>query len=99
MPPLLCNDAIEPRIHFFRGHYVLLDADLARIFGVSTKRLIEEIRRHGPLPGDFCFPLEPHELALSDDDPTRRHHPVYAFTEYGALMAATLLHSHHAIAI
>jgi hypothetical protein len=91
---------------------VILDADLAAVYGVPTKRLNEQVRRNRTrFPVDFMFRLEPQEvthlrsqIATSNDPdfPTsylpspgrggRRYAP-YAFTEHGALMAATVLNS------
>ena len=99
MSLLFRPDPIAQRIHYFRGHRVMLDADLAQIYGVPTQRLVDEIHQHGPLPGDFCFPVERHELDFSDDERPGRGEAAYVFTEHGALMAATLLKSPEAIAL
>jgi len=56
---------IEARIHRVRGHKVLLDADLAELYGVSTKRLNEQVRRNPErFPDDFMFILTNQELAI-----------------------------------
>jgi hypothetical protein len=55
---------IESVIHAVRGERVILDADLARIYGVSTKRLNEQVKRNARrFPGDFAFRLSKAELA------------------------------------
>jgi hypothetical protein len=97
---------IEERIIRIRGHRVLLDADLAALYGVPTRRLNEQVKRNRlRFPSDFVFKLERLELdALNRSqiatglqkhrDP--RHAP-WAFTEHGALMAANVLSSRRAV--
>ncbi len=96
---------VEPLIHVLRGQQVILDADLARIYGVSTKRLNEQLRRnHQKFPKDFLFRLTKKEVEnLRSQNATssswhggRRYFP-YAFTEHGTIMAATILNSPQAI--
>lgn len=91
-----------------RGQKVLLDAELAALYGVTTKRFNEQVRRNRErFPADFMFQLtaEEHEalrshFATSKTAPTgrggRRYLP-YAFTEHGAIMAATILNSPRAV--
>jgi len=86
-----------------RGHKVLTDADLARLYGVPTKRLNEQVRRNlDRFPEDFMFRLNDEEFeALRSQFATsnrggRRYLP-YVFTEHGALMAATVLNSPRAV--
>lgn len=99
--------AIAARIHFIRGLRVLLDNDLAELFGVSTKRFNEAVKRNSVrFPAEFMFQLTQEESsALRSQFATsnvgrggRRHRP-YAFTEHGALMAATILNSSRAVDI
>jgi hypothetical protein len=103
---------IEARIHRVRGHKVLLDADLAELYGVSTKRLNEQVRRNPErFPDDFMFILTNQELAIlksqfatSSSSQKRsgwggRRTAPHAFTEHGAVMAATVLNSARAIEI
>ena len=87
------------RILFLRGQRVVLDEDLAAVYGVSTKRLNEQIRRNtARFPQDFVFQLSDQEVAnLRSQIATssyggRRYRP-YAFTEHGAVMAANVLNS------
>ena len=55
--------SIESVIHTLRGEKVILDADLARIYGVSTKRLNEQVKRNARrFPSDFAFRLSKAEL-------------------------------------
>jgi hypothetical protein len=97
---------LSDRIFMVRGAKVILDSDLAELYGVPTKRLNEKIRRHANrFPPDFMFLLSPEEweairsqIAASRSGRSlhRRFLP-YVFTEGGALMAAGLLKSPRAI--
>jgi hypothetical protein len=96
---------IEQQIRLIRGEKILLDSDLAALYGVTTKRLNEQIRRNlARFPADFMFRLNPEEAdALRSQSATskpgrggRRYMP-YAFTEHGAIMAASILNSPRAI--
>jgi ORF6N domain len=70
---------------------VILDADLATLYGVTTKRLNEQIKRNAArFPEDFVFRL----TAQKHRDP---RFPPFAFTEHGAIMAATVLNSAQAV--
>ena len=54
----------SPPIHTFRGTKVVLDGDLAKLYGVTTKRLLEQVRRNQDrFPDDFCFQLDRQEVA------------------------------------
>jgi hypothetical protein len=95
---------IERLILSLRDQKVILDTDLARIYGVPTKRLNEQVRRNPTrFPGDFVFQLAPDEKAevVANCDHLRRlrFSPVlpYAFTEQGAIMAANVLNSPQAV--
>jgi hypothetical protein len=95
----LAVEALASRIHLIRGQRVMLDADLAALYGVQTRRLNEQVRRNRErFPEDFIFELTPEEFAsLKSRFATsswggRRKLPL-AFTEHGALMAATVLNS------
>ena len=93
-------------ILLLRGYPVILDADLAALYGVTTKRLNEQVRRNkDKFPEDFCFQLKEEELpALRSQIATlkpagRGRHSKYlplTFTEHGALMAANVLSSSQA---
>ena len=67
----LLSEKIQHRILLVRGHKVMVDADLAFLYGVSTKRLNEQVRRnHGRFPEDFMFRLtseEKHEVVANCD--------------------------------
>jgi hypothetical protein len=104
---IIVVDQIEPLILTPRGQKVLLDQDLALIYGVITKRLNEQVRRNAErFPRDFVFQLTAEETAtLRSQNATSksgrggRRYPPYAFTEHGALMAASILNSPRAIAV
>ena len=94
-------------IRVVRGHKVVLDADLAALYGVETRRLNEQVRRNlERFPGDFMFQLSAEEMsALMSQLATsnagrggRRKRPL-VFTEHGALMAATVLSSPRAVEV
>jgi ORF6N domain len=99
---------IVRHIYVFRGHRVLLDSDLAALYGVATKRLNEQVRRNiGRFPEDFILNLTDQEVANlrsqfatsslpADRWGGRRYQPM-AFTEHGAIMAATVLNSPRAV--
>lgn len=101
----LAVEAIASRILVVRGVRVMLDADLAALYGVETRRLNEQVRRNRErFPQDFIFELRSGELAnLKSQSATsswggRRKLP-FAFTEHGALMAATILNSPRAVEV
>ncbi|MGE0373558.1 MAG: ORF6N domain-containing protein [Gammaproteobacteria bacterium] len=87
-----------------RGTRVILDSDLARLYGVAPKRFNEQVRRNlKRFPADFMFQLTNQEAAiLRSQNATSswggRRYPPMAFTEHGAVMAATVLNSSKAIA-
>jgi hypothetical protein len=100
-------ERIENRILLIRGHKVLLDSDLATLYGVETRRLNEQVRRNlARFPSDFMFQLTDAEFGLlmsqsATSNPRRggrRKRPL-VFTEHGALMAATVLNSPRAVEV
>ena len=102
-PGLAPIEGIETMIHIIRGQRVMLDSDLAKIYGVTTKRLNEQHRRNARrFPKDFAFLLSREEVAnLRSQIATssyggRRYRPT-AFTEHGAIMLASVLNSPVAI--
>lgn len=93
-------ERIERSILFIRGEKVMLDADLAVLYGVPTKRLNEQVRRNKDrFPEDFMFQLCEKEkaevVANCDHFKMLKFSPYlpYAFTEHGAIMLATVLNS------
>lgn len=94
---------VRDRILLLRGQRVILDQDLAELYGVETRRLNEQIKRNlDRFPADFMFQLTAKEWAnLKSQFATsswggRRTTP-YAFTEHGAVMAASVLNSPEAV--
>jgi hypothetical protein len=95
---------LEAAIHLIRGQRVMLDADLAMIYGVTTKRLNEQLKRNRlRFPPDFAFQLTAEELtnlrsqiATSSFHGGRRYRP-WVFTEHGAIMLASVLNSQIAV--
>ncbi len=96
---------VDSRISFLRGQKIILDIDLAELYGVSVKRLNEQVKRNARrFPPDFLFRLSRVEhdnlrsqIATSSPVHGGRRYLPYAFTEHGAIMAATVLNSKRAI--
>lgn len=102
---LVAAGNIESKILLIRGQKVMLDADLAELYGVETRRLNEQVSRNTErFPLDFMFQLTAEEFAnLKSQFATsswggRRKLP-FVFTEHGAIMAASVLNSQRAIEI
>ena len=101
---IILRQPVEDFIRFIRGQRVILDANLARIYGVTTKQLIQAVKRNADrFLDDFAFPIERQEVVIlrsqivtSRSHGGRRYRPV-AFTEHGAIMAANVLRSPRAI--
>ncbi len=95
---------VESLIRLVRGQRVILDADLAQVYGVPTKQLNQAVRRNiEKFPEDFAFEVDFEEVTnlrsqfvTSSGHGGRRHRPV-AFTEHGAIMAANVLRSPRAV--
>jgi hypothetical protein len=95
---------IQNRILLIRNQKILLDSDLAALYGTTTKRLNEQIKRNQDrFPSDFMFRLtdeEKNELVANCDRFKLLRHSTslpHAFTEYGAIMAANVINSSLAI--
>src|SRR5258708_1859572 len=92
---------IENQILLIRGQKVILDSVLANLYGVTTKRLNEQTKRNSQrFPDDFMFPIRFQELVLlrshfatSNIGRGGRRNLPYAFTEHGAIMAASVLNT------
>ncbi|HVS80532.1 MAG TPA: ORF6N domain-containing protein [Pyrinomonadaceae bacterium] len=97
---------IEPVIRVIRGQRVILDSDLARIYGADTRSLVQAVKRNlERFPSDFMFQLNASEnerlrsqFVISKRRGGRRYLP-HAFTEHGAIMAANVLNSERAVAM
>ena len=97
---------IQQRILLIRGEKVIIDADLADAYGVTTKVLNQAIRRNADrFPSDFMFRLTKQEklevVTNCDHLQKLKYSPVnpYAFTEHGAIMVASVLNSPKAIEV
>jgi phage regulator Rha-like protein len=96
--------AVESCILILRHQRVILDVDLAKLYGVRVKRLNQQVTRNQErFPSDFTFQLNAKEqtlrlqFATSNKGRGGRRYPPYAFTEHGAIMAATVLNSKRAV--
>jgi hypothetical protein len=101
---LIPMERIERTILLIRAEKVMLDLDLAAIYGVTTKMLNQAVKRNaGRFPSDFMFQLtatEKNEVVTNCDHLDRLKfspHLPYAFTEHGALMLANVLNNERAI--
>jgi hypothetical protein len=104
----LLKDRIEAMIYTIRGHRVMLDSDLAKLYGVETKRLKEQVKRNAErFPHDFMVIPNSSELAdlrsqiatlglLTYENSVFKHDP-YLFTENGVAMLSSVLNSKTAI--
>jgi len=105
---LLLAERIEKAILMIRGQKVMLDSDLAKLYGVATKRLNEQVRRNRTrFPEDFMFQLREEEAeSLRSQSATlkkgrgqHRKYAPYAFTEQGVAMLSSVLNSRRAIEV
>jgi len=103
---IIPSNRIEGMICVIRNQKVILDTDLANLYGVATKRLNEQVKRNSQrFPSQFMFKLttkEKSEVVASCDHLKNLKYSKtnpYAFTEHGALMVANVLKSERAIAI
>lgn len=96
---------VDSKIFSLRGQRVILDRDLAELYGVEVRHLNQQVKRNARrFPLAFRFQLSPHELKIlrsqnvisTDGHGGARYRP-HAFTEHGVIMAATVLNSERAI--
>ena len=98
---------ISQKIFFVRGTRVMLDADLARLYGVATKNLNKAVKRNAArFPSDFMFQLSSKELNIlrvqtgtSKRGQGGRRYAPYAFTEQGIAMLSSVLRSSRAVQV
>jgi hypothetical protein len=104
----VATERIEQAILVLRGHKVLLDTDLAALYQVETRALVQAVKRNlERFPDDFMFQLNNQELSalrsqsVISNAPGRggRRTAPYAFTEQGVAMLSTVLNSPRAIAV
>ena len=105
MKEAVSSDIIVSKIHYIRGHKVMLDKDLAELYGVETSQLKRQVRRNmDRFPDDFMFELSREEfekLRCHFGTSTRggtRYNPM-AFTEQGVAMLSSVLNSERAIQV
>jgi hypothetical protein len=104
---IVAAPVIEKRIFVVRGRQVMLDEDLADLYGVETKRLIQQVKRNlKRFPDDFMLQLTRTEtevlrsqIATSNDGRGGRRYAPYVFTEQGVAMLSGVLRSDRAIAV
>lgn len=105
MSDLIPLERIESKILLIRGQKVLLDRDLAELYRVETRRLIEQVKRNiSRFPSDFMFQMTKEEfenwksqIAMSNSDKMGLRRPPYAFTEHGIAMLSSVLNSERAV--
>jgi len=101
---IIPSEIIESKIFIIRGHKVMIDRDLAELYGVETRALNQAVRRNRErFPADFVFSLTREEiLNLSQIVISSRikHAPnVFVFTEQGIAMLSSVLHSPRAVQV
>lgn len=108
MTSLIPIEHIEQKILLIRGHKVMLDSDLAALYGVEVKRLNEQVQRNRDrFPEDFMFQLNNQEVArlrsqfatLDTGRGEYRKYTPYVFTEQGVAMLSSVLRSPRAIKV
>ena len=105
--PMTVETQLQLRVQRVRDESVILDSDLAALYGVSTKRFNEAFKRNSRrFPRDFAFQLTTEEfaalrsqIATSNAGRGGRRYPPWVFTEHGAVMAASILNSERAVAM
>jgi len=103
---IITQGLIENNIFLIRGQKIMIDRDLAKLYGVETKYLNRQVKRNiGRFPGEFMFQLNPEEknelVTKCHRFETMKHSSVlpYAFTEHGVAMLASVLKSETAVKI
>jgi phage regulator Rha-like protein len=102
----LSDEVVVSKIYYIRGQKVMLDRDLAELYGVEPRRLREQVKRNEErLPTNFMFQFNENEVDImvtQNAIPSRKFlggHLPYAFTEHGVLMLANLLRSKTAMQV
>lgn len=107
-PSVITDELVMRKIHTIRGLKVMLDRDLAELYGVPTKALKQAVRRNMErFPEDFMFDMNPEELqqwrsqivTSNPGDKMGLRHAPFCFTEHGVLMLSSVLNSPAAIAV
>jgi len=105
--PIIPDEVVMTKIYKIRGQKVMLDRDLAELYGVETRRLKEQVRRNKDrFPEDFMFEMTKEELknwrsqfAMSNSEVMGMRRPPFVFTEHGVLMLSSVLNSKRAIQV
>jgi hypothetical protein len=106
--PTVSEQEIENSIYLLRGEKVLLDSDLAQMYGVTTKVLVQAVQRNSKrFPADFAFRLTLKEFTtlrsqiVTSNSPSRggRRYLPYVFTEQGVAMLSSVLRSERAVQV
>jgi hypothetical protein len=96
------QEPIEQKIYLIKGHKVMLDSDLAKLYGVETRKLLQAVQRNiDRFPSDFMFQLKNQEVAslrsqivtLKTGRGQHRKYAPYVFTEQGVAMLSSVLRS------
>ena len=103
----MADEVIVNKIYLVRGQKVMIDRDLAELYGVETKRLKEAVRRNASrFPPDFLFEMDKKELedwrthfASSKEDKKGLRYAPFCFTEQGVTMLSCVLNSERAIEV
>ena len=103
---IVSDEVVISKIYYIRGHKVMLDRDLAELYGVEPRRLREQVKRNEErFPSNFMFQLTEEEadsMVSQIAIPSKQHlggHLPYAFTEHGVLMLANVLRSKTAMQV
>ncbi len=104
MRELVSAEIIRHRIYLIRGQKVMLDRDLAKLYGVETKYINRAVKRNVKrFPADFMFRLSPEEASRFQIGTLKRGHNIkylpYTFTENGVAMLSSVLNSERAIQV
>jgi phage regulator Rha-like protein len=108
MDSLVPVELIEKKIYLIRGHKVMIDSDLAELYGVATKVLLQAVKRNlNRFPEDFMFLLKYQDVAalrsqivtLKKGRGEHRKYLPYVFTEQGVAMLSSILNSERAVQV
>lgn len=107
MTSAVMAEGVERKILLLRGERVMLDADLAALYEVETRALVQAVKRNASrFPADFMFQLTAKEAAIlrsqtviSSASQGGRRYPPYAFTEHGVAMLSSVLRSERAVQV
>jgi len=103
----ILTELVERKIYLIHGYKVMLDSNLAQLYGVTTFNLSKAVKRNRDrFPEDFCFQLSKEEhqalrfqIGISKVERGGRRFPPYVFTEHGVAMLSSVLRSRRAIQV